>query len=99
MKAATDDLKSDLSKALSVLEAKIEGLRRDATNCQQAGDSIFYAAFNFDIKNPHVGEVISHDPDELLADYAKQLQSIHALRNELRAVLSAALSNNSAEGV
>ena len=46
-----------------------------------------------------MGEVISHDPDELLADYAKQLQSIHALRNELQAVLSAALSNNSAESV
>lgn len=99
LKAATDELKPDLSKALSVLEAKIDGLRRDATNSQQAGDSIFYAAFNFDIKNPHVGEVISHDPNELLADYAKQLQSIHALRNELQAVLSAALSNNSAEGV
>lgn len=99
LKAATDELKPELSKVLGVLEAKIDGLRRDATNSQQAGDSIFYAAFDFDIKNPHMGEVISHDPDELLADYAKQLQSINALRNELQAVLSAALSNNTAEGV
>ena len=99
LKAATNELKPALTKALSVLEAKIDGLRRDATNSQQAGDSIFYAAFNFDIKNPHVGDVISYDADELLADYAKQLQSIHALRNELQAVLSAALSNNPAEGV
>lgn len=97
LKAATDDLKPELSKKIALLEAEIDGRRRDATNSQQAGDSIFYAAFDFDIKNPYVGKVISHDPDELLANYSKQLQSIHALRNELQNVLSAALSSNSAE--
>lgn len=49
--------------------------------------------FNLDIKNPHVGEVISHDPNELLTDYAKQQQSITELRNQLKGVLGAALAS------
>ncbi len=34
-------------------------------------DTIIERNFNLDIKNPYVGEVISHDPEELLADYSK----------------------------
>lgn len=97
LKAATDDLKPALSKALKQLENHIDSLRRDATSAQQTGDSIFYSAFNFDIKNPHEAEVVSHDPDELLADYAKQMQGIHALRNELQTILGSALSNATME--
>ena len=48
--------------------------------------------FNLDIKNPHVGEVISHDPDELLADYNRQQQEISALRQQLKTILGNALS-------
>ena len=48
--------------------------------------------FNLDIKNPHVGEVISHDPDELLADYNRQQQQISALRQQLKTILGNALS-------
>ncbi|WP_319784186.1 N-6 DNA methylase [Oceanisphaera sp. IT1-181] len=48
--------------------------------------------FNLDIKNPHVGEVISHDPDELLVDYSQQQQSITELRNQLKGVLGKALA-------
>lgn len=47
--------------------------------------------FNLDIKNPHVGDVVSHDPDELLADYAAQQQQIGALRDQLKAILGDAL--------
>ncbi len=47
--------------------------------------------YNLDIKNPHVGEAISHDPDELLAQYAAQQQSIADLRGQLRAILEEAL--------
>ena len=49
--------------------------------------------YNLDIKNPHVGEVISHDPEELLEDYAKQPQGIQALRDQLKTILSDALSH------
>src|SRR5690606_25720307 len=47
--------------------------------------------YNLDIKNPHVGEQISHDPDELLAQYAQQQNEIQQLRDQLKGILSAAL--------
>jgi len=48
--------------------------------------------FNLDIKNPYVGEVISHDPEELLSDYSKQQADIQALRDQLKGILSSALT-------
>ena len=47
--------------------------------------------WNLDCKNPHVGEQISHDPDELLRGYAKLQDEIADLREQLKAVLSEAL--------
>ncbi|WP_318452048.1 type I restriction-modification system subunit M [Photobacterium leiognathi] len=55
-------------------------------------DDIIARKFNLDIKNPHVGEVVSHDPDELLVDYTKQQQSITVLRGQLKDILAQALS-------
>ncbi|RTR38433.1 SAM-dependent DNA methyltransferase [Shewanella canadensis] len=55
-------------------------------------DDIIARNYNLDIKNPHVGEVISHDPQELLQDYAKQQADIQALRDQLKGILSAALA-------
>ena len=57
-------------------------------------DDIIARNFNLDIKNPHVGEVISHDPQELLSDYAKQQDDIQALRDQLKGILSAALASD-----
>lgn len=57
-------------------------------------DDIIARNFNLDIKNPHVGEVISHDPQELLTDYAKQQDDIQALRDQLKGILSAALASD-----
>ena len=57
-------------------------------------DEIIARNFNLDIKNPHVGEQISHDPQELLSDYAKQQDDIQALRDQLKGILANALSNN-----
>ncbi|TVO75896.1 N-6 DNA methylase [Sedimenticola selenatireducens] len=54
-------------------------------------DEIIARNFNLDIKNPHVGEQVSHDPDELLADYAEQQQQIGELRNQLKRILGDAL--------
>lgn len=48
--------------------------------------------YNLDIKNPHVGDQVSHDPDELLLEYARQQQSIAELRDKLKAVLNEALT-------
>ena len=50
--------------------------------------------YNLDIKNPHVGEQITHDPDELLALYNKEQEGISDLRNQLKAILAEALNNN-----
>ncbi|WP_210456922.1 HsdM family class I SAM-dependent methyltransferase [Vibrio crassostreae] len=61
-------------------------------------DDIITRNYNLDIKNPHVGEVISHDPLELLQDYATQQADIQALREQLKGILSAALTPNGSAG-
>ncbi|CAM3536302.1 type I restriction-modification system subunit M [Parendozoicomonas haliclonae] len=55
-------------------------------------DDIKARNYNLDIKNPHVGEQVSHDPDELLATYAQQQQEICAIRDQLKAILETALN-------
>jgi len=55
-------------------------------------DEIIKRNFNLDIKNPHMGEIISHDPQELLSDYAKQQTDIQALRDQLKTILTDALA-------
>jgi len=56
-------------------------------------DEIIKRNFNLDIKNPHVGEIISHDPDELLATYNTQQNEINELRSQLKNILADALTN------
>ena len=53
--------------------------------------------WNLDCKNPHIGEQISHDPDELLRNYASLQDEISALRDQLKAVLAEALASNKEE--
>jgi type I restriction enzyme M protein len=55
-------------------------------------DDIIARNFNLDIKNPHVGELINHDPQELLGQYASQQQDILKLRDQLKGILADALS-------
>ena len=55
-------------------------------------DEIKQRNYNLDIKNPHVGEQINHDPEELLQQYAQQQQEISHLREQLKASLQQALS-------
>uniref|UniRef100_Q0HSQ8 site-specific DNA-methyltransferase (adenine-specific) n=1 Tax=Shewanella sp. (strain MR-7) TaxID=60481 RepID=Q0HSQ8_SHESR len=57
-------------------------------------DEIVARNFNLDIKNPHVGEQISHDPDELLARYATEQAEIQTLRDQLKAILGDALGKD-----
>ncbi len=54
-------------------------------------DEVIARNFNLDIKNPHQEETVSHDPDELLVQYAKQQEEIQTLRHQLRDILGAAL--------
>lgn len=55
-------------------------------------DEIKTRNYNLDIKNPHVGEQISHDPDKLLKKYAAQQKGIAKLRDRLKSILAEALS-------
>jgi type I restriction enzyme M protein len=48
--------------------------------------------YNLDIKNPHVGEQVNHDPEQLLADYNQQQAEIQTLRDQLKNILSEALA-------
>ncbi|WP_163371747.1 N-6 DNA methylase [Endozoicomonas acroporae] len=58
-------------------------------------DEVTARNFNLDIKNPHVGETISHDPDELLASYRQQQQELEGLLGQLQTILGEALTNRS----
>ena len=57
-------------------------------------DDIIKRNFNLDIKNPYQGEVVNHDPVQLLADYQTQQAEISKLRNRLKNILGDALSSN-----
>ena len=59
-------------------------------------DEIKARNYSLDIKNPHVAEQVSHDPDKLLETYAGQRQEISALRDRLKAILAEALNNGGA---
>jgi type I restriction enzyme M protein len=50
------------------------------------------AGYNLDQKNPHSPDTVSHDPDELLRDYAKLRAEAQGLRNQLKAILAESLS-------
>ena len=47
--------------------------------------------FNLDIKNPHSPDLVSHDPEELLLEFAQLQERIAKTRNELKAILASAL--------
>ena len=55
-------------------------------------DAIRAAGFNLDQKNPHEPDAVSHDPDELLRDYAKLRAETQELRNKLKAILAESLN-------
>jgi type I restriction enzyme M protein len=57
-----------------------------------SAEDIIAKNYNLDFKNPHIDEQISHDPDELLAQYNQEQDDISNLRNQLKAILAEALS-------
>ena len=61
-------------------------------------DDIKARNYNLDIKNPHQGEQINHDPDELLAKYEQRQAEVQEIRNQLRDILADALNRNTDGG-
>lgn len=59
-----------------------------------SADELAANNYNFDLKNPHEDDKISHDPDELLDSYDKAQSDIQALRDQLKAILSDALNGD-----
>jgi type I restriction enzyme M protein len=55
-------------------------------------DVIRAAGWNLDQKNPHAAEAVSHDPDELLRDYARLQGEAQGLRDQLKAILAESLA-------
>jgi type I restriction enzyme M protein len=56
-----------------------------------SADDIKARNYNLDIKNPHSPDAVAHDPEQLLAEYAALQQRIDQTRDQLKAVLAAAL--------
>jgi len=50
------------------------------------------ANYNLDQKNPHAVDAVSHDPEQLLADYARLQGEAQALRDELKEILAKSLA-------
>ncbi|RYZ24075.1 MAG: SAM-dependent DNA methyltransferase, partial [Chitinophagaceae bacterium] len=57
-----------------------------------SAEEIVARNYNLDIKNPHVGEQRSHDPDELLEQYNQEQAAIADLRTQLKSILAEALT-------
>ena len=72
--------------------ARVENERAWRVNLEQ----IKAANYNLDQKNPHIGEQTSHDPEVLLADYARLQAEAQALRDELKDILAQSLSAKTA---
>ncbi len=67
--------------------ARVENERAWKVSIEQ----IKAANYNLDQKNPHAAEVVSHDPDELLADYARLQTEVQGLRDQLKSILAQSL--------
>ena len=57
-----------------------------------SAEEIAANGYNLDRKNPHEGEAMDHDPEELLLAYQQTQASIQSVRDQLKSILSEALS-------
>ncbi|QPJ64827.1 MAG: N-6 DNA methylase [Candidatus Nitrohelix vancouverensis] len=55
-------------------------------------EEIIERNYNLDIKNPHIGEQVQHNPEKLLTAYQSQQKTIQNLRDQLKDILSEALN-------
>ena len=56
-------------------------------------EQIKAANYNLDQKNPHAADTVSHDPEQLLADYARLQGEAQALRDDLKEILAKSLAS------
>jgi type I restriction enzyme M protein len=57
-------------------------------------EAIRASGFNLDQKNPHAGPEVSHDPDELIAEYGRLQSEAQRTRDQLKAILGAAMAGS-----
>jgi type I restriction enzyme M protein len=67
-------------------------MEQKARSETQAGNGIYDAAFNLDLKNPHNPDTGPGDVDHLLPEYEKLLAQIAATRAALKQELHHALT-------
>jgi type I restriction enzyme M protein len=67
--------------------ARVENERAWKVSIEQ----IKAAKYNLDQKNPHAAEVLNHDPEQLLADYARLQTEAQSLRDQLKSILAQSL--------
>jgi type I restriction enzyme M protein len=73
-------------------EAEGFSTRQETSQAWKVGiDEITTRNYNIDIKNPHIGEQVSHDPKVLLKDYQNQQNHIQKLRDQLKGILDKAM--------
>lgn len=60
-------------------------------------DAIKASNWNLDQKNPHAADEVTHDPEQLLADYQRLRSEAQDMRNQLKALLGAALRGEEAQ--
>jgi type I restriction enzyme M protein len=80
------------------LQAEETAARELARQEKIAGDNIWNAIFNLDIKNPNTPDAEHGDPEELLAAYHKLLAELSETRNTLKNELMASLGGRKAGG-
>lgn len=82
----------DVEKAWWGHEADGFAVRVENERAWKVGiDAIKAANYNLDRKNPHTPDAVSHDPDELLRDYARLQRDAQGLRDQLKAILAESL--------
>lgn len=80
----------------SIVEKSNRSGRRETDQSWQVNiDEIIKRDYNLDIKNPHIADVIKHDPQELLNSYADQQAGIQNLRDQIKSILASALTSKS----
>jgi len=86
--SAIESLENEVDQLVEEIKKTEDHARAE----QSAGDTIYDAIFNLDIKNPHTVDDGPGDPDALLAELesirAASRQTLEELKNELAAALS-----------
>lgn len=93
LKTVTEaNAKATLNEQIRRQTKEAKQLKAKADTEKKAADAIYWPIYNLDIDNPHIGEQVSHDPDELLSQYAAQQKEMAETRRQLKDILAKALS-------